>query len=244
MTKKKYRAAFANAGDQKKEKGTSDSLIARWTKVVGISTIVLSLATILSAYFLWVTDETLRRTLEVNQRPWVSADVAIAGPLTFDQNNDGESHIPLKITLKNNGLALAQNIRVFPIFYAGDIPHITRDEIEETRCRKPRNDTGALQFTLFPGQTRSEIVAPALTPEEVTETKSAMVKNPFAFGPAIVVCISYRATINNALHFTTAFFLLSEIEPSQPQLSRAINLSTGIVPAERLSIMPLGSIAD
>src|SRR4051812_7674551 len=126
VDEKKQGAIPSHEGEQKKEKSDSDVVIARWTKVVGIFTVVLAIATFANAYFLWVTDETLRDTLEINQRPWVYADVVIDGPLTFDQNGIS---VPLKITLKNGGLALAHDVRVFPVMYAGDIAPITKEEI-------------------------------------------------------------------------------------------------------------------
>ena len=243
MKKKKNRATPTGEGDYKKENRKFDAAIARWTKVVGISTVVLAIATIISSYFLWVTDETLRHTLEVNQRPWVHADVVIAGPLTFDETG---SYLPLKITLKNSGLALAHDVRVFPVMYAEKIAPITNEEIRETRCRKPRNDSshGTIGFTLFPSQTSTEILAPGLSKQDVASIKEKIINKTRIFLPTIVVCVSYISTVGKGFHFSTSLFALGGHDPSRPNAIGVIDLSAAPVPPERLYLWPLGSFAD
>src|SRR5450759_1281271 len=105
------------------KQGSSDSyvVIARWTKVVGIFTVILAIATIASAYFLWTTDETLRKTLEVHQRPRISVDTTIVGPFTIDEKG---GYVRLKIEIKNVGLSMADDVRIFPVIYPDKIDNI------------------------------------------------------------------------------------------------------------------------
>lgn len=60
----------AGGGDRPKTK-SYDRTIARWTIILGCSTIVLSIATVVSAYFLHATDETLKNQARIQLRAYV-----------------------------------------------------------------------------------------------------------------------------------------------------------------------------
>jgi hypothetical protein len=192
------------------------------------------------AYFLWVTDETLRKTFEMNQRPWVSVDVAIVGPLIFE---DTGSSVPLKIEIKNHGLSLAEDVRLFPVLYPNEIGQISTQEIQDARCRKPRNnaDHGLLAYTLFPGQSSVTVAAPGLTEADIKSLKAVEKAEIF---PSVVVCVSYRASLTKAIHFTSAFFGIVQRIAENSNLTTAIELKSAPMGPERLYLMPLGSFAD
>ena len=83
--------------------------LVNWTKVLGLSTLALVLATGYSAYVLNVTDHTLRATLEKSQRPWVVAEkierVLLNTPL-------GSQLCPIgyRVTIRNTGNSIATGI--------------------------------------------------------------------------------------------------------------------------------------
>jgi hypothetical protein len=200
----------------------------------------LAIATIASACFLWTTDETLRKTLEVNQRPWISVDTTIVGPFTIDEKG---GYVRLKIEIKNVGLSMADDVRIFPVIYPDKIDNISIEEIQETRCRKPRNKSshGSLAFTLFPGQSKIEIDAPGLTSEDIQHIR---VSDRKKISPAIVICVSYVASITRRIYFSTALFGL--YERTSVGSDQIVPVLLGDIPVqpERLYLMPFGSFAE
>ena len=68
------------AGEQPPSK-SYEQIIARWTVILGFATVLLFVATGISAYFLYVTDHTLRDTLNVTTRAAKATEesVKIAG---------------------------------------------------------------------------------------------------------------------------------------------------------------------
>jgi hypothetical protein len=104
-----------------------ENIIARWTVILGISTVVLAIATILSAYFLFVTDHTLKDTLietrksanaahdavrvaqstaEMQLRAYLSAEASEL--LTLEGGSLGAI---ISIKFKNAGTTPAYNVR-------------------------------------------------------------------------------------------------------------------------------------
>jgi hypothetical protein len=54
---------YANAGGDTADAKSFEKTMTRWTIVLGISTVVLSIATIISAYFLFATDQTIKKQI-------------------------------------------------------------------------------------------------------------------------------------------------------------------------------------
>jgi hypothetical protein len=52
---------------------------------------------------------------QIDQRPWVSVDISIISPVTYDSN--GNAHITFRFSLTNVGRSPAINIEVFPMIY-------------------------------------------------------------------------------------------------------------------------------
>lgn len=79
------------------------------------------------------------------QRPWVSLDMTLAGPLTFDINGGG---VEINIVMKNWGTQPAQNVTVNPQFNLSDADNET-DEVELAQlCRQ----IGFAGMPIFPTQ--------------------------------------------------------------------------------------------
>jgi hypothetical protein len=114
-------------------KSVSDAEIARWTQVLGISTIVLALATIGTACILYRTDGNIEKQaslikdqldeIKADRRPWVFVgDIATAKNLTFD--NEGAT-FALSASMKNSGKSLAKGINQFVATHMAPLPSIS-----------------------------------------------------------------------------------------------------------------------
>jgi hypothetical protein len=175
-----------------------------------------------------------------SRRPWISVDTTIVGPFTIDEKG---GYVRLKIEIKNVGLSMADDVRIFPVIYPDKIDNISIEEIQETRCRKPRNKSshGSLAFTLFPGQSKIEIDAPGLTSEDIQHIR---VSDRKKISPAIVICVSYVASITRRIYFSTALFGL--YERTSVGSDQIVPVLLGDIPVqpERLYLMPFGSFAE
>jgi hypothetical protein len=96
-------AAIHAKQDQNNPEGQSDTTIARWTKVLGVSTILLFFATTGTGIVLYRTDKNIEHQADImrgqleemrsEQRPWVYAsDLIPAGRIVLEQ---GQYAIPL-----------------------------------------------------------------------------------------------------------------------------------------------------
>lgn len=236
-----YSEAARNDSQQPKD---YERVVAKWTRVLGLFTVLLFAATALSAYFLWTTDETLRKTFLVSQRPWLSAQVELIGPLQFSPG-ESRSVVPLKITLKNHGLTLAEDVRTVPVMYPDGLADLPQER-NTTRCSAPRNNSafGDFGFALFPSQEKIELLSPSLPPEEVGRITADVANKKRTFHPAIVVCVTYRAAIDGSRHSTKAFFSIHGRDPERPHFLLPLNIKEAPIPMDRLNILPTGSIAD
>ena len=83
-----------------------DNVIASWTRVIGLFTLVLAVATGYSAYVLETTDHTLKETLIASNRAWLAPILAeLDGPLEKNQ--------PIKVivSFQNSGKDPAMNVK-------------------------------------------------------------------------------------------------------------------------------------
>jgi hypothetical protein len=95
-----------------------DHIIARWTVVLGVSTIVLSIATIVSAYFLFETDQTIKKQVEatrVQLRAYVG--VPRVNGITINKKEEGKPDTligtDVAVTWKNFGSTPAEGVETW-----------------------------------------------------------------------------------------------------------------------------------
>jgi hypothetical protein len=140
---------------------TSDIVIANWTRVLGVSTIALVLATGGTGWVLWRTDRNIEHQAEImrgqleemqtEQRPWVYAvDIVPAGRIVLVE---GQYALPLKFSIKNTGHLPAFSVvpktsaSVLPI---GSATTSIKNGICDGYRDSPTTKTGT---TIFAGQT-------------------------------------------------------------------------------------------
>lgn len=96
---------------------------------------------------------TARQQLEMSERPWVDADIKIAGPLTFNINGGS---LPLMITFRNSGNSPAFGTSVVPqivIKLGGPDVILTRNQI----CDQVSEDDRWRYLSVSKYQIRSKV---------------------------------------------------------------------------------------
>jgi hypothetical protein len=175
--------------------------------------------------------------LVLSQRPWVSADVAIAGPLFVEHNSPA---VRLNITLRNTGNSPATSIIPFPIMTMREQQPLNMLESQTRRCstlRRPPGPGSGLGYTLFPGGTVTEYNTPSMAREEIESIG-------FNIAPLIIICINYKFTFSDESHQTATIYLLGRRNPEYPGQAFVIDLRASPIPAESLQLIPMGSYAD
>lgn len=172
-----------------------------------------------------------RQTLIASQRPWVSIEIRLTGPLNF--NNNG-AQVDIGVTLKNHGHSPALNVRDFVIF---DPDPAGRKGPSFCELQRTRSATNFAQV-IFPDDKISEIQTARAESEEikrVTQTRQSI-------SPLITACVNYISQFDDVRHQTklTANLLRT---PSGPKQVYAITPADGDVPLH-LEILFGGFTAD
>jgi hypothetical protein len=242
MSKKPLDRKRPERGKQPASK-SSETVIANWTIVVGLSTVLLFFATGMSAYFLYVTDKTLKETLEINQRPWLSVEVEAIG--SFKLNRRGE--IPLRVKVKNNGLSPAQKVRIFPVLFVDKVPDLSEAEVTKWGgCHQPKNDAYfGPHGALFPGQSLEKTVIPTFDDKDMKQIREPEDGGRPGFTPTVIVCVSYVPLIGEASwRRTSDWFVLMQRREAGGSRVTTIDRTTNEVDPERLFMMPVYSYAN
>jgi hypothetical protein len=132
-----------------------------------------------------------RDTLIASNRPWMTAEIQITGPLTFGK---GQANLPLMYTLKNIGHSPALDVWSDEELY---LPiNAQRDtETERARlCGETEKRSLTMGQAVFPGaDSKGQIVTSV---SDIAVQKNIADNKLGGFiTPAIVVCIAYRSTI-------------------------------------------------
>lgn len=91
-----------------------EHVIARWTKVLGASTIVLAVATMISAYFLFETDRTIERQVDaarIQLRAYVGIRTVLILTLFDKDHRDITTGANISVAWKNFGSTPAKDFR-------------------------------------------------------------------------------------------------------------------------------------
>ena len=149
--------------------------------------------------------------LELSERPWVEADIAIDGPLTFDING---ARIPLKITLRNTGHSPALSTTVSPVALIGS-KSLSAVTYRNQVCQDAARTAVAYPqwgVALFPNASFQRSYTVILTQKDIDAGK-ASTENPKAnFGevmmsPSVIICVAYRPSFNNTSMYDTAYIV-------------------------------------
>ncbi len=156
--------------------------------------------------------DTSRSQLELSERPWVSADAQIAGPLVFDKQG---VHTTLQFILKNTGHSPAVGMLLDSELYIQN-PTKVYPTVERKRlCDELIKRGPDLGETLFPGNVRRENWTVNAGQEDVLKS----MKLVHGIVPAVVACIAYRPSFNSQSHYSTGIIVnLSHFDPVHPNL--------------------------
>jgi hypothetical protein len=153
--------------------------------------------------------DTAARQLELAERPWVSAGIAIAGPFDFTVNG---ANIHLKLHLQNTGPSPALNtvIEGRPVdsaFTGGPDTLQMRDEA----CNAAN---GMIQkfptsgIALFPNNPFEQTLTWTFTASELAKNHGAGSRVPGVIvWPAIVICIGYQPPFDPTKIYHTSYIL-------------------------------------
>ena len=132
------------------------------------------------------------KSLEANQRPWVSFDTTITSPLTFDDN---WSSLTLVFDLRNTGGSTA----VFVGFATGlyiDSQLQPNAFAERERVCQRAISYGALGGALFVGHSQSH--------QWSLGTPMKDLRIGELYSPTVIACVGYRSPVNDTAIFYTA----------------------------------------
>lgn len=211
----------------------------RFSFLLVISTIALAIIAGLQWHTLEKTDETLRATHELSQRPWISISVRPAGGLDVDKNKNVS--ILFDVILKNSGNSPATSVHVVLAIYPTTKDKRLHENLAFVKCYQPNSDTlmGKIDETLFPGETKSEKISPIIHFDELTEGKDDAVLSPL-----LISCVSYRAMLTGKEYVTHNFFIIDKIVKREPLWTTLFTAKELPASAEKIHLMSVGSRAD
>lgn len=190
------------------------------------------------------------REMQVEQRPWISVEPLIAGPLSID---DRGVHVVINFVLTNTGHTPARNVVVVqPRF----VP-ITDDEIKIDRVRKiisnierppecggtsPDSPT-TYGVMLFPGQSRTETKEVSFSRQDLDrylqKTNDGVSQVARFIWPTMYSCVDYRFTQGDQHHHTPLVYDLMTSDAQGHALGLDITTHS-VFPAKSIFLMPHG----
>jgi hypothetical protein len=181
--------------------------IDRFTGWLVAWTALLFIATIVSAGILWKTDNTLRETLEVNQRPWLAISARPIGDAGI--NDDGVLSLPVEYSLKNSGRTPAVGVTIEDDLYVGggafDVPDAQRKACSRKQAPLKDDDLG-VGYSVFPDDivksqnaliASQEQVKRAVATNEAFQRATKISRDTTALNIWIVGCVNYYFTFGD-----------------------------------------------
>jgi hypothetical protein len=192
--------------------------------------------------------DTAGRELELSERPWVSADLTLVGPLVFDK--DG-AHVTARLSLKNSGHSPAvrgfYNIDFFAPFLMHPDPRKRRDDLcKNTTGESALPSNAWLSKTWFPGDQPPVDIKIGMSERDIhaamVEIPDALFPNareryginpprpPYIF-PVVITCIAYRPSFADVQYHTSLVLDLLRRDPK-----KAIDPNKGDIPVSDLGL--------
>jgi hypothetical protein len=161
-------------------------------------------------------------TLVATNRPWVSADLKIAGPLTY---NETEARIEIAFVLKNTGLSPAVNVQVdaeMALFMENGTSPLDRMKEICKRAKQSPDDNPVLGHTIFKDRDFTYLINLPMPKERV---RNAFDNFPDIekgsndwFSPSVVGCVSYRFPFERGRHVTEFIAEIRKNNPENPKV--------------------------
>ena len=175
--------------------------IDRLTGWLVVYTLILAIATIISAYILARTDSTLRETLIITQRPWLSLNWEAVSSLSYDEKSGQK--ITFNIIATNSGHVPAQSVYVSASFAEEpDYPDYsdqftfasgTPSAVQAAVCRWHIVYAfgQGIGDTIFPNEKITKTVVARIGSTSIDAWRKEF-KSPNAIPGRVVLCIAYQ----------------------------------------------------
>jgi hypothetical protein len=142
-----------------------------------------------------------------SQRPWLSVNAAIAGPIVFDRDH-ARVYFPFAITVRNVGQIPAMGVWINAVIF---LPSPKKHDVGEERrnvCENLRGTT-KLGQTIFPGVEPATYHITVVTPMSDIEESCRAIFGEVAddanmFVPYVIVVAAYRIGIDKDAFYYTA----------------------------------------
>ena len=219
--------------------------------ITALSTLAIAAFTIALTCVSTCQWHTTQQQLSLEERPWLSAEVKILGPLTFDATGDGQMLVFIKIT--NSGHSPAAYVfdetRFIPMGVKRDQADNGKqwfatkeaDRICETlkkQVENPFNRATRSGYTLFPNRSIERIQPLQLHKSDIDEALAYSVPfqgNEKRVMPMIIGCIDYGFVFTPERHQTQFCWDVGQIFKEQPLFSKSIEIQ-GTVPLDELRL--------
>lgn len=167
--------------------------------------------------------------VEVADRPWLSIDVRVNGPITFDSNG---ANMPTLVTFTNTGHSPAAGLWFTGFLFPGRLDPVAEREkmcsqLQEQAIANPRLVTEVI----FPGTSppRQEIFTSGKDKLNV-----ALKQMDGMVAPTLIVCAAYHPAFSpSSIHQTALIYLvLAATDPTNPSNCVAFR-TDGVAPISR-----------
>lgn len=177
-----------------------------------------------------------------DNRPWVSVDIQVAGPLTWGK--DG-GNLPLKFTLRNTGRTPALDVDVYTDIrpWAGPHPDPMSEQHRLSKQLRKRHskttDWNNGGWTIFPGDSLSQVITVGFN-RNVIEGVYGWYRKNFgehtqAGAPMFIVgSVDYKLVLGGNYHQTGFILGLEHTQHNKPGL--ALYPENGDVPMSELTV--------
>ncbi len=212
------------------------------TLILAVATVALCLITLFNTL---KQSKDMKKTIDIAQksnelnskiflsteRPWISVQVLIGGPITYDVNG---LNVSLIFRLQNVGRTPAKNVGInFSLIALDKYDNERPNRVQKELCEQAEKIPALLQpvYTLFPGET---IDQPMTTNIGMGEVKSLIERDKF-ISPMILGCVNYEFTFESGCHQTGFRLNINRIKRSQSGIySICIFSDDGDVPANEI----------
>ncbi len=160
------------------------------------------------------------QTLVASQRPWLSVEVGLAGPLII---TDEEVRVEIGFTVKNVGKSPALNMQVEPLLMS--IMHRTQDDHPMAKTQKlseeiksrPLAENSITGNTIFPDEISRQVINLGIRIEDLKNSAPEGVELD-TFGLELAGYVSYRTAFNDGIHLSHFCGTLAKHQPDRPHL--------------------------
>lgn len=200
--------------------------------------------------------EMAAKQFELSERPWLSAEMKVIEPLTFDEAS-GNGSIGIEVLLKNTGRSVAMNARVIN-YLIGDL--LTPENIVATQdllCERFRKENELqLGNVIFPGDTERTMYRVYIRKAEIDAASKRLEASATSqrleevariwhgrIIPSLITCIDYRFALSptSGHHQTRYLSLVGERVDAFSQTSAIV--PRGVIHAQLWRIF-YGQYAD